>query len=159
MAGIPRWSGEIEDMLMSLYWEGVSYSDIASRMRITRSAVAGKIKRMKLPRRIPDTAWISKPSAAPEPKPRTKIGGRFIKSGGSLPLPTVATQDGSLHACDIFALRESSCRWPIDASLWPQQCWGIVYCGSEVEREGSPYCATHAARAYHNHNRRMPPPR
>lgn len=139
------WTSQRIDTLKALWADGVSASIIAATLKnVTRNAVIGKARRLKLAARSPGlpsrprrprslALKITKADAvrtAPLPRPRKN---RQLPNLGPAPDRHPVTAD--IAACH--------CRWPEGDPKQP----GFHYCG-RPPLPGTPYCAHHFARAY-----------
>jgi GcrA cell cycle regulator len=140
------WNSERVAILKELWQRGASASKIASELRISRSAILGKVHRLKLTRSA-EAQTIKLPPAKKSPLPSTPQAPRL-----SPRLP--AKSKTSRQSCEaninethvtMLELTNSTCRWPIGDPLAP----GFVFCGElTADLKGSrPYCPTHTRTA------------
>ncbi len=150
------WNDERVELLKKFWSEGLSASQIASKMGgVTRNAVIGKVHRLGLSGR----ATPAKPQrgcdreveiAAPEPVGHARaeidkliVEPEFIEpailSGGDM--ATVATLKGNM------------CKWPIGDPAKDD----FHFCGQSAPT-GKPYCAYHAQLAFQPAQRRLERP-
>ena len=150
------WTDERVETLKKLWTEGLSASQIASRLGgVSRNAVIGKVHRLGLSGRA--TTTRNKPS-----RPRPRIGTikrppkpRFGQPGNpayrSLYQPGAEPYEPAPEDLDIAVedrvklveLKECSCRWPIG----DPQTSDFGFCNRKAV-EGLTYCETHARRAF-----------
>ncbi len=151
------WNDERVEMLKKLWSEGLSASQIASRLgTVTRNAVIGKVHRLGLSGRATTSRMKS-------PRPRPRAAGvkrvvakpRFAAVGNSaLERLYLADAEPYVPAVEeiviplaerksIQTLTETSCRWPIGD---PQHD-DFHFCG-KGKVTGLPYCEFHARRAF-----------
>lgn len=151
------WNDERVDTLKKLWGEGLSASQIATRLGgVTRNAVIGKVHRLGLSGRATTSRMKSH-------RPRTRstasaakrvVKSRFATIGNpalralyqpdALPLPAVEELVIPLaERKTIQTLVECSCRWPIGD---PQHA-DFHFCGKN-KVAGLPYCEFHARRAF-----------
>jgi GcrA cell cycle regulator len=139
------WTLDREDLLKKLHGEGLSASQIATRItatgfECTRNAVIGKANRMGLtgdgkPRRKPKA---QKPPHYGEQRKSAKL---FLEAEPFTPGPELIVPENERRGID--GLTQEQCRWPIGD---PQEK-DFHFCnGSKFA--GLPYCAHHAQRAY-----------
>jgi GcrA cell cycle regulator len=153
-------------MLKQLWAEGLSASQIASRMGgVTRNAVIGKVHRLNLSGRAPQprnnvpraprkprepshpgrgTGLPSLPTAgnsALKPMMRAEIQPRPVATPAPEPVRLVELPKGG--RVTILHLSDKTCKWPIGDPGNDDFC----FCG-HGPREGSPYCEYHARLAY-----------
>jgi len=130
---VAGWTHERVEALKALWADGLSTGQIAAKLGLTRSAVGGKIHRLKLPGRPtpikqasprPKPSWDSRPARAPMPLPAADD------------VPTVS-MDG---------LEAGHCRWPC-ADVSVISTGGLLFFG-RPRTPGLPYCDGHARRAY-----------
>ena len=161
------WTDERVDILKKLWMEGLSASQIATRLGgVTRNAVIGKVHRLGLSGR----ATTSRAKSA-RPRKRKNVntsggrkqqmrtpgsGGRLHKldpaaSGGEQPGHNLKLLFNPVDELDIpvaeratmMTLKEHSCRWPIGDPCEDD----FHFCGRE-KVEGRPYCEFHVEKAY-----------
>ena len=134
------WTAERVAQLRSCVIAGLSCSQIANEIGVTRNAVIGKINRLGLSR--------GRPAAAP----RTRVGAPRRR-------PQVLTQRLALEAvfasepigedvvsaepCSLLSLAPHKCRWPINGL----GSGAFTFCGNITEGSMS-YCIGHARLAY-----------
>lgn len=146
------WTPEREAELTRRWGEGASAGIIAKAFGLSRDSVIGKVRRLKLPKRVTTTrkpsghAQLSakyraakkpqKPKLIAPPKPIAQVAAEanadllvanhtaFHPLLGSMPVPLVDLEDGM-------------CKWPVgDAPM--------LFCGLTTPR-GAHYCMTHRA--------------
>src|SRR4029079_3676692 len=151
------WNDERVELLKKLWADGLSASQIASRLGgVTRNAVIGKVHRLGLSGRA-----TSSRSSSPRPRrthvPRAHRPPSLVvrKRRGSALKPQFDTELDlapapleelviPLHErASILTLKEAMCRWPIGDPGEPE----FHFCGRKSF--GSlPYCDHHARMAY-----------
>jgi GcrA cell cycle regulator len=152
-APMPRpssWTSKDIDELIALWREKYTESEIGRELRRTRSAVAGKIKRVR--------DGGAELDYHPQPKstgPRKRIrNGRYVRkskppmrSAQPAKAPIMFDDDSpappDLNLCAITDLNDSNCHWPIGTPGLN----GFHFCGAEA-LQGRPYCAHHCRIAY-----------
>jgi len=126
------WTDEKLSLLKKLWTEGKTAVAIAQRLGVSRSAVLGRIFRLRLPRpaQKPDPAMISPPA-------HRRTGRRF----------GVEAQDLTIkRGKSLLELTNETCRWPIGDPTRKN----FHFCGepgADLE-QGIPYCERHRQRAY-----------
>lgn len=146
---IETWTPERVEQLQSFVVAGLSCSQIAAQIGVTRNAVIGKIHRLGLsPVRPPGAAARSCPPRARDPRaasPRRRL--RLLWSDGTVraeaeaPLVVESTEP-----CSLLDLAQGKCRWPVsDAGNGGTA--DFVFCGNAAI-DGLSYCAGHARMAY-----------
>jgi GcrA cell cycle regulator len=148
------WTLDREDLLKKLHGEGLSASQIATRITatgfdVTRNAVIGKANRLGLtgdgkPRR--STRSARKPRRKPNPGINMVFGGRksaklFLDAEPFTPGPEMVIPEAERRGID--GLTEEQCRWPIGD---PQHA-DFHFCNG-VKVPGLSYCEHHCRRAY-----------
>ena len=152
------WSSERIELLKRCFDAGLSCSQIAREMGVTRNAVIGKMNRLGLSRpkdlmvrqlEQRRDARLASPRVPRLPRPRRPRPSIFaqhamLREVFSEPQPSA--QDVPIHngrGCTLLELGQGKCRWPIStpgaADFW--------FCGNEPV-EGLPYCPGHARIAY-----------
>jgi len=154
------WTEDRVEILKKLWAEGLSASQIASRLGgVTRNAVIGKVHRLGLSGR-------ATPSRSARPRPRktrapshpgrssvfTSAGNAALKADQSPiaepapidePSPIQELQIPPGERATILTLSESTCRWPIGEPGSDE----FYFCGCKPA-ENMPYCEYHARIAY-----------
>ena len=149
------WNDERVDVLKKLWSDGLSASQIASRLGgVTRNAVIGKVHRLGLSGRATTSRMKShrprvRSQAARRLKPRLPNTGNiafrslylsdsepFVPPAEELVIPMGERKY-------IQTLTESCCRWPIGDPQQPE----FHFCGRK-KIPGLPYCEVHARRAF-----------
>lgn len=154
------WNDERVELLKKLWSEGLSASQIASRLGgVTRNAVIGKVHRLGLsgrattarlkshrPRARVNNTQVAKRLAKPSRFPQ--VGNPavralyqpevdpFVPVGEEIDIPMADRQS-------IETLTECNCRWPIGD---PQSA-DFHFC-NQKKVAGLPYCEFHARRAF-----------
>ncbi|HEY7296891.1 MAG TPA: GcrA family cell cycle regulator [Xanthobacteraceae bacterium] len=153
------WRPERVDMLKRCFEAGLTCSEIAREIGVTRNAVIGKLSRLGLsrPREV-----IAKPlrRAAALARPRIPRSRRLRYVSADIlaqrEMLKTAFAAAELHVdeepvvpidngrgCTLLELGERKCRWPISDPGSNDFC----FCGNEPV-SGFPYCAGHARMAY-----------
>jgi GcrA cell cycle regulator len=152
------WSSERIELLQRCFHAGLSCSQIAREIGVTRNAVIGKMNRLGLsrPRDVVDRqveqrrdARLARPTIArlPRPKrPRLNVFAQHEILREAFPEPKPPAEDIPIHngrGCTLLELGREQCRWPISNPGAADFC----FCGNEPV-EGLPYCPGHARIAY-----------
>ena len=150
------WNDERVEVLKKLWSEGLSASQIASRLgSVTRNAVIGKVHRLGLSGRATTSRMKSH-----RPRPRQNLVKRAAKprfaAVGNTALQKLYLADVEPYVPPveeiviplaerktIQTLLENHCRWPIGD---PQEA-DFHFCGKN-KVTGLPYCEFHARRAF-----------
>lgn len=141
------WTAERIDQLRSFVGAGLTCSQIAAEIGVTRNAVIGKIHRLGL--------GPGRAAAAPEGycpprvrRPRFRTQRWLLRLIGDAPsiadeatLPAAPIE--SAHPCSLLELAPGKCRWPLSGSGVPN----FAFCGND-QAAGFSYCAGHARMAY-----------
>lgn len=143
------WPPERVEQLKSLIDAGLSCSQIAGEIGITRNAVIGKVSRLGLSRpkdrpapRVGERDGSARKRAAW--RPRIILPPRMLLAFPREPLPRledIAILDG--RGCSLMELGPAQCRWPINEPGAANFC----FCGNKPV-ESLPYCVGHARIAY-----------
>lgn len=176
-----KWTDERIELLKAKWAEGLSASQIAAEMGgCTRNAIIGKVHRMGLhesaprlknqpgPKRATRQAKVWNGNAPPRPvRPRLPIDHEALaemhKAVAAKFIAKVHKSAEPHKACDMFALTDHVCRWP----LWVDRDEpSKLYCGAPTNGK-PPYCKEHtkvSANAgyvpFHERQRStIPPPR
>lgn len=147
------WTTERIALLRTYVEAGLSCRQIANEIGVTRNAVIGKVSRLGLSALKGISAPLA-PSAPKERRTKPRQPGRLSQRRQAnahrgiplFPVSTIAVEDmvidKSLH-CDLLALAEGKCRWPIGDPSKSDFC----FCGG-AQTAGLSYCAPHARLAY-----------
>lgn len=144
-----EWTDNNVDWLKRLWAEGKSASVIAQILGSTRSAVLGKVSRIKLG---PHTTREQKPHTAgnsnrfvPHAKASSSPVNGYVRSlAPDKPLPAFARPEPleAIVGISFMELTDRKCKWALnDASPW-------VFCGVKSV-EHKPFCEAQGGRAYH----------
>ena len=138
------WTEDDHKKLKSLRDQGLSFSQCAIQLGISKGSVAGACYRMgKMARMTKQKPPVI--LAPPSPKPSRKPVERKTKPAEkpkTAPLSTKIDDDTGLYN-PVLALKNKDCRWPIGD---PRSAKFRFCC---APREGTgPYCAEHTALAY-----------
>ena len=143
---IETWTPERVEQLRTHVVAGLSCSQIAAEIGVTRNAVIGKIHRLGLsPGRPAGAPARSSPQRAGRPlrfsSQRQML--RLLVPGA--PSETAAAEvplDSTQH-CSLLELKQGTCRWPVG----DQADGDFAFCGNEAVA-GFSYCSGHARMAY-----------
>ncbi len=150
------WSSERVELLKQFFHAGLTCSQIAREIGVTRNAVIGKMSRLGLSRprdvigsQLRRAAKLARPKTPRAWRPRrTRLNifaqQEMLKEAfpSQQPRPEeVPISNG--RGCTLLELGQSKCRWPINTPGAEDFC----YCGNEPVK-GFPYCAGHARIAY-----------
>lgn len=133
------WSERRIALLKELWAEGKTAAFIAAQLRISRSAVLGKVFRLRLGKAAKAKRFRSRAEAT--------AAKRHPRSAGRRPaLPVTAAAPERPRGKTLVELTNDSCRWPVGE---PGRR-GFHFCGASGAdlENGRPYCAQHAKRAY-----------
>jgi GcrA cell cycle regulator len=144
---LPTWTPHRIDELRKHFEAGLSCSQIAGEIGVTRNAVIGKLSRLGLSR--PQAVRIRR-----QPRPRASTPRleaprgqvrilRALHAAMAAPAAVEAEPVSDRPRCSLFELSAQSCRWPIGRP----GAEDFGFCGS-TPVEGLPYCAGHARLAY-----------
>jgi GcrA cell cycle regulator len=142
------WTGERVDQLRNCVVAGLTCSQIAAEIGVTRNAVIGKINRLGLSPARP-AGVPARPCPPRVRPPRLSTQRRLLrlissKAPGIADDVTLAlaTVD-STQRCSLLELAQGKCRWPIN----DPGTVDFAFCGNEAIA-GFSYCAGHARIAY-----------
>lgn len=145
---IETWTPERVDQLRNCVVAGLTCSQIAAQIGVTRNAVIGKINRLGLsPGRASGVPVRSRSQRAQRSGLSTH---RRILRLIDTKAPSVAddvklafTPVDSTKRCSLTELSQGKCRWPINEP----GAADFAFCGNESIK-GFSYCASHARIAY-----------
>lgn len=154
----PGWTDDRVTTLRALFADGLSGSQIAGELGITRNAAIGKLHRIGL-RRSEEMPHPRRPSPPRQPRraiakvQRVKVrapangGPTIVESVVYEPDPEIAAFDTSVpvgQRCTLLELTDERCKWPIgdpcDADFY--------FCGGKTHKDSPPYCGYHGRIAY-----------
>ena len=142
------WTPERVDQLRNCVVAGLTCSQIAAEIGVTRNAVIGKINRLGLS--LARAAGVSAHLCAPRvPRPRLP-GPRRVLRLMLAATPSVADDVAlglgpvdSTQRCSLLELSQGMCRWPINEP----GAADFAFCGHKAVK-GFSYCVSHARMAY-----------
>jgi GcrA cell cycle regulator len=139
------WPSERVAQLKSCIGAGLSCSQIAAEIGVTRNAVIGKMNRLGLSRPKDMLRRKSEPKRDPwRPRSVTKI---LTQHRILMELPPEPPAEEAFvpsgDGCSLLELSPGKCRWPISESRAEE----FLFCGNN-QVEGLPYCVGHARMAY-----------
>jgi len=145
---IETWTPERVEQLRTCVVSGLTCSQIAAEIGVTRNAVIGKIHRLGLsPGRPAGAPARSSPPRAR--RPRLPSQRQLLRLIGA-EAPCVPHETGpepvlveSAQRCSLLELAQGKCRWPVGD---PSSA-DFAFCGNEAIA-GFSYCAGHARMAY-----------
>jgi len=147
------WTEEMVENLKKMWMHGLSTSEIAKKLGVSKNAIVGKVHRLNLscrPSPIKKKDEIQKPVikkavkhvAKPEKNAvqEEKLQIEKIKENSSLEQKQKMSGDTLIRLTDLDS---HTCRWP----LGDPRDENFHFCGKKV-RTGQTYCDEHAAIAY-----------
>jgi GcrA cell cycle regulator len=142
----PTWTTERLHLLKIHFEAGLSCSQIAAEIGVSRNAVIGKLSRLNLARDKAGNQPLVRKSTAKRPRqgsaPRPRL--QLLRALQAQRLPAVDDEPiHNGHCCSLFELSDERCRWPISTPGAADFC----FCGNPPV-EGLPYCAGHSRLAY-----------
>jgi GcrA cell cycle regulator len=144
---IASWTEERVEQLRSCVNAGLTCSQIADEIGMTRNAIIGKIHRLGLAQGRPATAVRLHRPRTPRPRPSLHELLRLAhkqdapRRADTAPVELDPVESGKRRS--LLELTDSACRWPLDD---PGSA-GFAFCGNEAIA-GFSYCAGHARMAY-----------
>lgn len=145
---INTWTAERIEQLRSFVATGLTCSQIAAEIGVSRNAVIGKIHRLGLSSGRPAGA-PARPCPPRARSPRASAQRQLLRllyaDTPYVAADAVAAADvvDSAQPCSLLELERDKCRWPVgnpDAA-------DFAFCGNAVAA-GFSYCAGHARMAY-----------
>ncbi len=150
---IATWTPERIAQLRSFLDSGLTCSQIAAEIGITRNAVIGKIHRLGLspgrPATRPPRAGVPGGRRPRPPSPRQMLRLVYADAPGIAAVAVDSEVIDSAQRCSLLELTQSACRWPVS----DPGAADFSFCGNEAHT-GFPYCAAHARMAYRFPTRR-----
>lgn len=147
---IETWTPERVEQLRSSVVNGLTCSQIAAQIGVTRNAVIGKIHRLGLsPGRQPGATRPCPPRVRQQRAVATQR--RLLRlmwsDGAPVADATATLAVDSTQPCSLLDLDRGKCRWPINAAPCDSGAGDFVFCGNAAA-DGFSYCAGHARMAY-----------
>jgi GcrA cell cycle regulator len=147
LANEPTWTAERIELLKSRFEAGLSCSEIAGEIGVSRNAVIGKLSRLNLRRgKRGDVRCPARKDPAKGPRRRSVPRAQYRILLALYAEPQPALDDVPIHnerCCSLLELSEEKCRWPISTPGADDFC----FCG-DTPLAGLPYCAGHTRLAY-----------
>jgi GcrA cell cycle regulator len=143
------WTPERIEQLKSCVVTGLTCSEIATEIGVSRNAVIGKLHRLGLSTgRSAGSPPRNRPPRARRPRPqRTFLRLAFARAadGSVEPMPDLMLDApvDSAHPCSLIDISEHKCRWPIGDPAAAD----FAFCANDAIT-GFAYCAGHARMAY-----------
>jgi GcrA cell cycle regulator len=157
------WSSERIELMQRCFQAGLSCSQIAHEIGVSRNAVIGKMHRLGLsrPKNLASTkdlvasqvahrhaAKLAHPKAGSWRHKRAPptISAQHEMLEAAFPASPPRVEDVPIHngsGCTLLELGQEKCRWPISSPDAADFC----FCGNEPVK-GLPYCPGHARIAY-----------
>ncbi len=164
-ANCATWSSERVELLKRCFDAGLSCSQIARKIGVTRNAVIGKVSRLGLSR--PNNVIVSRlrarrgagparsktPSTWRPRRSRLNIAAQQQTLTAAFGEPPPCAEDIPIYkgrGCTLLELDQGNCRWPINTP----GAEGFCFCGNEPV-QGLPYCPGHARMAYRPAGQRL----
>jgi GcrA cell cycle regulator len=154
----PTWNPERVAQLRAFIGAGMTCSQIAAEIGVTRNAVIGKIHRLGLG---PGRPTASPGGACPPRTRHPRLASqrkmlRLISADAPLDPDGAIGQRGSIdstQSCSLLDLAQGKCRWPVSERAGGGSAADFIFCGNEIVA-GFSYCAGHARMAYRTPERR-----
>ena len=151
---LATWTPERITQLRNCVVTGLTCSQIAAEIGVSRNAVIGKIHRLGLSQGRP----AGEPARSCPPRvrrPRVSPRRAFLKLVGTDAREDDGTAIGcapveSTQRCSLLDLAQDKCRWPVADSAGEANGASHaadLFCGNEAVK-GFSYCAGHARMAY-----------
>jgi GcrA cell cycle regulator len=152
------WNPERVAQLRAFVGAGMTCSQIAAEIGVTRNAVIGKIHRLGLGPGRPAAApgRVCPPRLRRPRLPSQRQLLRLISADAPLGRDVPTSEPGLVeHAqpCSLLDLEHGKCRWPVNERATDGKTADFIFCGNQV-LPGFSYCAGHARMAYRSPERR-----
>jgi GcrA cell cycle regulator len=148
---VATWTPERVEQLRTCVVNGLTCSQIAAEIGVTRNAIIGKIHRLGLkPLRSPGTPARACPPRAASPRfSQRKLLRLMFAEAPSLAADQTADLESieSAQRCSLLDLAAGKCRWPVADPTGDRGGTDFVFCGNAAVT-GFSYCAGHARMAY-----------
>lgn len=155
---IATWNPERVEQLRNFVVAGLTCSQIAAEIGVTRNAVIGKIHRLGIG---PGRPMAGSGRACPPlvRRPRLPSQRQILRlicaeaprsaDGAAIGVAPV----DSAQRCSLLELAHGKCRWPVGDRAGNGGATDFIFCGNEAVG-GFSYCAAHARIAYRSPERR-----
>jgi GcrA cell cycle regulator len=139
----PTWTPARVAELKRHFESGLTCSQIAREIDVTRNAVIGKLSRLGLTR--PSDVLVRRQRIPREVtrKSQARVLRKLHKAMAAPAAPVEIEEVNQQPRCSLFELGIRSCRWPIGRP--GTEAFG--FCGA-APLDGLPYCAGHSRLAY-----------
>jgi GcrA cell cycle regulator len=145
-ANCATWTSERIELLKRCLHAGLSCSQIAREIGVTRNAVIGKMNRLRSRPKDVIGRQLEQRRATRLARPKTHIFAQHEMLMAAFPRPQPPAEVIPIYngrGCTLLELSQGKCRWPIGKPGAEDFC----FCGNEPV-EGLPYCLGHARIAY-----------
>ena len=144
---VATWNPERIEQLRNFVVAGLTCSQIAAEIGVTRNAVIGKIHRLGLgsgrPERALARACPPRARRSPFSPQRQLLRLLHADAAAADTVTAEAIPIDSAQRCSLLELAQGKCRWPIS----DPGAADFAFCGNEATA-GFSYCAGHARMAY-----------
>lgn len=149
------WTDEMVESLRQMWVEGLTATEIAKKLGVSKNSIVGKVHRLCLTARPSPIKKkdeeINEQEAGntPQPTEQPAIVAKIAPKAKNVTEPkeeNKKTADGKTRLVDLDS---HTCRWPIGDPRDEDFC----FCGKKV-RAGQTYCDEHSTMAYVKANRR-----
>lgn len=154
------WTDDRVATLKRMWADGKSAGEIRNVLGggVTRSAVIGKVHRLKLAGRAATGASAQRRPKAAQPRgqkgqPKVNAILRYAADARAQPTPPAFEPEPFDAEVDVgidvtkriglMGLNERTCKWPVGSETGARQ----MFCGCRKGRDDGPYCPEHTARA------------
>jgi GcrA cell cycle regulator len=151
---IATWTAERVEQLQAHIGAGLTCSQIAAEIGVSRNAVIGKIHRLGIgPGR--SAAPVRQRASGDPGTPRTRLNPRPLRRVLFEQAMRAEAEEATLvpvdspQRCSLLELAHAQCRWPLND---PREA-DFAFCGNESVA-GFSYCPVHARMAYRFPSRR-----
>lgn len=144
------WTPERVEKLRNHVVNGLTCSQIAAQIGVSRNAVIGKIHRLGLsPGRPPGGSAHSCPPRARHPRVagQRRLLRLMCSEGERVAGAAMPASVESAQPCSLFDLEHGKCRWPLGEPGGEAGACDFKFCGNTAV-EGFSYCPGHARMAY-----------
>jgi GcrA cell cycle regulator len=139
------WTTERVELLKGHFAAGLSCSQIANEIGVSRNAVIGKLSRLNLTREKKPMSRRRENAKSDRSRSVPRLQYRMLRQLFDEAPAAPECEDTILSEqhCSLLELSEEKCRWPINS---PGE-EGFCFCGNQP-LGGLPYCAGHSRLAY-----------
>lgn len=150
-----NWTAEQIDQIMDmLLVQKMSFGDIARHFGVTRSSIAGRVRREKARRGIPPNSKFQNRTSEKADKPRKRRADMLTLPARADFALSAYVQTGPQKPSEGFLasiVDVNGCRWPVKDD--PAYVGGVAFCNHATD--GKTYCPYHTQESVATYSRKL----